>query len=51
MYAWIWRRLPGPTGARAVLALLLLAVVLVVLVVVVFPAVEPLLPFDDVAVD
>jgi hypothetical protein len=51
MYAWIWRRLPGPTGARVALALLLLASVLVVLVVVVFPAVEPLLPFDDVAVD
>jgi hypothetical protein len=50
MYGWIWRHLPGPTGARVALAALLLAVVLAVLFAVVFPAVEALLPFDDSAV-
>lgn len=51
MYAWIWRHLPGPLAVRVAVALLLLVAVLVLLVAVVFPAVEPLLPFDDVAVD
>jgi hypothetical protein len=51
MYGWIWRHLPGPVAVRVLVAAVLLAAVLAVLVGVVFPAVEPLLPFDDVAVD
>lgn len=51
MFAWLWGRLPGPFAARVVLALSMLAAVLVLLFAVVFPAVEPFLPFDDVAVD
>ncbi|SFD84495.1 hypothetical protein SAMN04487819_10438 [Actinopolyspora alba] len=47
MYAWIWRRLPGPLAVRAVTALLLVVGVIALLLFVVFPAVEPLLPFGD----
>ncbi len=50
MYAGIWRRLPGPTAVRVLLAALLVAVVVALLWTVVFPAVEPLLPLDDAAV-
>jgi hypothetical protein len=50
MYARIWRRLPGPTAVRVLLAALLVAVVVALLWTVVFPAVEPLLPLDDVSV-
>lgn len=48
MYAWIWRHLPGPTGARLGLALVLVVVVVAVLFFVVFPWLEPYLPFDRV---
>jgi hypothetical protein len=51
LYGWLWRRLPGPTAVRALSALLLLAGVLALLFAVVFPAVEPLLPFDDSALE
>ena len=50
MYAWIWRRLPGPLAARLLLAVLLVAVVVLVLFTEVFPRVEPLLPFNSVTV-
>jgi hypothetical protein len=51
VYSWIWRRLPGGVPGKIVGSLLLLAVVVVLLLAVVFPAVEPLLPFNDVTVD
>lgn len=51
MYTWFWRSLPGPTPLRVVLALLAFLVVAALLLFVVFPAVEPLLPFNDVTVD
>ncbi|MDQ1752036.1 MAG: hypothetical protein QOE71_3092 [Pseudonocardiales bacterium] len=44
MYAWIWRRLPGPTALRLLQALLLIAAVSAVLLFVVFPWIEPHLP-------
>ncbi|SDP76375.1 hypothetical protein SAMN04487905_108193 [Actinopolyspora xinjiangensis] len=47
MYAWIWRHLPGPVAVKAVTALVLVAVVVALLLFVIFPAVEPMLPFDD----
>ncbi|WP_166140118.1 hypothetical protein [Nocardioides ochotonae] len=50
MYAALWRLLPGPTWLRVLEALALVVVVLIVLMTLVFPAVEPLLPFDDVTV-
>jgi len=51
LYGWLWRHLPGPLPARLLTALVLLAAVLALLFWVVFPAVEPLLPFDDSAVE
>jgi hypothetical protein len=51
LYGWIWRHLPGSLAVRVLTALLLLTTVLALLFLVVFPAVEPLLPFDDSAVE
>lgn len=51
MYVWFWRTLPGPLPLRLLLAALALALVVAVLMLVVFPAVEPLLPLQDVTVD
>ncbi|MGH3438404.1 MAG: hypothetical protein ACRDRN_18290 [Sciscionella sp.] len=48
MYSWIWRHLPGPVAARAVTAVVLLAAVIALLLFVIFPAVDPLLPFNHV---
>jgi hypothetical protein len=51
VYAWIWRRLPGSTGSKALLALLLFLAVAALLLLVVFPWAEPQLPFNQVTVD
>jgi hypothetical protein len=51
MYAWIWRRLPGGTRSKALLALVLVLAVAALLLFVVFPWVEPQLPFNQVTVD
>jgi hypothetical protein len=51
MYAWFYRRLPGPTPVKVLLAAVLLAAVFLLLMEVVFPAVESLMPYSDVAVD
>lgn len=50
MYAAIWRLLPGPVWLKVVEALLLVGLVLWALLAVVFPAIEPLLPFDRITV-
>jgi hypothetical protein len=47
MYAWIWRHLPGPRWARAIIAVLALAIVVLMLFEWVFPAVSALLPFQE----
>ncbi|MCT1515155.1 hypothetical protein [Dietzia cercidiphylli] len=51
MYAWLYRRLPGPTAVRIVLVVVLIAAVFLLLMEVVFPAVEALMPYSHVAVD
>jgi hypothetical protein len=51
VYAWIWHRLPFGLPGKIVGSLLLAALFGAVLWFWVFPAVEPLLPFDDVQVD
>lgn len=51
MYAWIWRRLPGPTAMRVATAAVLFLLVVVVLFTLVFPWAEHSLPFLDVTVD
>ncbi|MGC7093199.1 hypothetical protein ACPZ19_00900 [Amycolatopsis lurida] len=50
MYGWLWRRLPGPLAVRAITAVVLVLAVIALLMFVVFPWLEPLLPFNDVAV-
>jgi hypothetical protein len=51
MYAWLWRRLPGPWPAKLIGMLALLLGVLALLFYVVFPRVSPSLPFNQVTVD
>ena len=51
MYAWLWRKLPGPTPVKVLEALALAAVTVALLFTVVFPWIEPRLPFNDVTVD
>jgi hypothetical protein len=51
MYAWIWRRLPGPWPAKLLGMLVLLLGVLALLFLVVFPKASPSLPFNQVTVD
>ncbi|MDA8436249.1 MAG: hypothetical protein M0Z98_09710 [Actinomycetales bacterium] len=51
MYAWMWRKLPGPWPVKLLEALVAFAAVVVLLFTVVFPWIEPRLPFNDVTVD
>jgi hypothetical protein len=50
VYAALWRLLPGPTWLKVAEALALAALVVGALLAWVFPAVEPLLPFDRISV-
>lgn len=50
MYAALWRLLPGPTPVKVVEALALVGLLVWVLLGWVFPAVEPMLPFDRITV-
>ena len=47
MYGFIWRHLPGPVLVRVLLALVLVAAVVAVLFVWVFPALAPIMPFNN----
>jgi phage shock protein PspC (stress-responsive transcriptional regulator) len=47
MYGFIWRHLPGPTLVRVLLALLLVLAAIAVLFVWVFPALAPIMPFNN----
>ncbi|GAB2979739.1 hypothetical protein LWP59_00120 [Amycolatopsis acidiphila] len=51
MYAWIWRHLPGPAGAKLLLAIVLVLAVVALLLFVVFPWLDPMLPFNQVSVN
>jgi hypothetical protein len=50
VYAALWRLLPGPLWLKLLEMLALLALVVWVLLGWVFPAIEPLLPFDRITV-
>lgn len=50
MYGWVWRKLPFGLPGKVVGSALLIAATVVVLWLWVFPAAEPLLPFDDVQI-
>ena len=51
MYAWIWRTLPGGLPTKVLGSLVLLTAAVALLFFVVFPAVEPLVPLNDVTVE
>ena len=51
MYGFIWRHLPGPLVLRILLALVLVGAVIAVLFLWVFPAVAPIMPFNNGTVD
>ena len=51
MYGWIWRHLPGPTGVRALIALLLVAGVVALLLLVVFPRAVSIVPGQEVSIE
>ncbi len=50
MYGWIWRRLPFGLPGRLIGSLILIGGICALLWYVVFPAVDPILPFNDVQV-
>jgi len=50
MYGWLWRHLPGPAWVRVVLLGAAAIVVLGACFGWVFPAVAPLMPFNDTTV-
>ena len=48
MYGWIWRHIPVRQAKfKALISLVLVAAIGAVLWYKVFPAIEPILPFDD----
>jgi len=50
-YGLLWRILPGPTPVKVILAVLLLLAVVAALFTWVFPAIAPLMPFNDTTVE
>jgi hypothetical protein len=50
MYGWIWRKLPFGLPGKLAGSVLLIVAAVAILWYWAFPAVEPLLPFDDVQV-
>ncbi len=50
MYAWMWRRLPGPLVVRVLGVCVIALAAIALLMLVIFPAVDPLLPFNNVSV-
>lgn len=51
MYGWIWNKLPFGLPGKIIGSLLLIGIAVWLLWYHAFPAVEPLLPFDDVQVE
>ena len=51
MYAALWRVLPGPAWTRVLLLLAAFVALTLVLFLYVFPAIEPMLPFDQITLE
>lgn len=47
MYGALWRRLPGPRPVKATLSLILVIGVIALCFLWLFPALAPLMPFND----
>jgi hypothetical protein len=50
MYGWLWRAIPGPRWLRVVVLAVAAAAVLAACFTWVFPAIAPLMPFNDTTV-
>ncbi|MGV0327502.1 hypothetical protein ACUY2E_11300 [Corynebacterium confusum] len=50
MYRALWNLLPGPTPMKVLLAIAIAVGVFFLLMEVVFPAISPLMPYNDVSV-
>ena len=50
MYASLWRVLPGPWPVKVLISVILVVVVVAVCFLWLFPAVAPLMPFNDTTV-
>lgn len=50
MYAYLWRKLPGPPAVKWLLTAVILVGVFFLLMEVVFPWVSAQMPYNDVAV-
>ncbi|MEX3514613.1 MULTISPECIES: hypothetical protein [Corynebacterium] len=50
MYRALWNLLPGPTPVKVLLAIAIAVGVFFLLMEVVFPAISPLMPYNDVSV-
>ncbi|MGA8114902.1 MAG: hypothetical protein WCA46_14650 [Actinocatenispora sp.] len=50
MYGWIWRKLPFGAPGKILGSLILLGAAFALLWYIVFPALDPILPFNDVQV-
>ncbi|WP_407345110.1 hypothetical protein [Pengzhenrongella phosphoraccumulans] len=50
MYGWLWRHLPGPAAVRVALLVIGALVVLAACFLWVFPAIAPLMPFNNTTV-
>ncbi len=51
MYAALWRVLPGSNAVKAAVAVALFLAFVGILFLWVFPAVQPLLPFDQITLE
>ena len=47
MYGALWRLLPGPRPVKALLSLILVVAAVLVCFIWLFPAIAPLMPFND----
>ena len=50
MYGWLWRQLPGPAWVRVVVLAIAALAVLAACFAWVFPAVAPVMPFNNTTV-
>ena len=50
MYRWLWWHIPGPSWLRLVILVLAAFGVAVVCFTTVYPAIAPLMPFNDTTV-
>jgi hypothetical protein len=50
MYAWVWRVLPGPAWVRVVILLIVALAIVSICFNWLFPAIAPLMPFNDITV-